>query len=78
MGAGQQVKYIVAALHEPSILRWKERHYCIWTGIHDHGGTGGWLVGWQGVEGWGGGEEIQTYILILIMNGLSVYGFMRN
>ena len=75
MGAGQQVKYIVAALHEPSILRWKERHYRIWTGIHDHGGTGGWLVGCRDGGG-GGGEEIQTYILILIMNGLSVYGFM--
>ena len=39
------------------------------------GRVGGWSVGreWRG-----GGGEIQTYILILIMNGLSVYGFMRN
>jgi hypothetical protein len=77
MGAGQQVKYIVAALHEPSILRWKERHYRIWTGIHDHGGTGGWLVGWQGVEGGGGGNS-DLHFNFNYEGGLSVYGFMRN
>ena len=65
MGAGQQVKYSsIEALHEPAgTLRWEERHYRIWTGMHNHGGTGGWVVGWLGEEGKGG----RTYILVAVL-----------
>jgi len=64
-GARQQVKYSsIEALHEPAgTLRWEERHYRIWTGMHNHGGTGGWVVGWLGEEGKGG----RTYILVAVL-----------